>query len=94
MPVAMPSCATFDAHSTPPAPLGWAYGHNFFLQITDAICESNSRKANCENARFIARHRRLDYQHSGKPIRRTPPSELRLPSHQTSLAEPSFRDQP
>jgi hypothetical protein len=94
MPVAMPSCATFDAHPTPPAPLGGAYGSNFFRQITDAICESNSRKANRENGRFIARHRRLDDQHSGKFIRRTPPSELRLPSHQTSLAEPFFRDQP
>ena len=68
MPVVRPSRAAFDAHSTTPAPLVRAYGHNYFLPITDAICEDTSRKAKRENDRFIAWHRRLDDRQSAKPI--------------------------
>ena len=93
MPVARPSRTAFDAHSTTPAPLARAYGHNYFLPVTDAICEATSCKANRENARFIARHRRLDDRQSGKPIHERP-SELRLAFQQISPAEPSFGDQP
>jgi hypothetical protein len=94
MPLAMPSCATFDTHSTTPAPLAWVYRHNFFVPIADVNCESTSRNASRGNPRFIARHRRRNCQQRGKPVRRRRRSELRLPGHQASPAERSFGDQP
>jgi hypothetical protein len=94
MPLAMPSCATFDTHSTSPAPLAWVCRHNFFVQITDVHCDSASRNASRGNPRFTERHRRRDCQPRGKPVRRRRRSELRLPGHQASPAERSFGDQP
>ena len=94
MPLAMPSCATFDTHSTSPAPLTWVCRHKFFVQITDVNCASTSRNVSRGNPCFIARYRRRDYQQPGKPARRRRRSELRLPCHQASPAERSFGDQP
>lgn len=68
MPLAMPSCATFDTYSTSPAPLTWVCRHKFFVQITDVNCASTSRNVSRGNPCFIARYRRRDYQQPGNPF--------------------------